>query len=83
MPLTSDGEWLIQAVAATAMEPLAGLHERVAEAAKSTSELPGTLRPEDLEARRRDARERGVVLDDSTRSALRAWGETLGVSDLP
>lgn len=79
-PLTIEGEWLVQAVAASAMEPLAGLHERVAEALKAAPELP--LAPGRLETPRREARERGVVLEVATLSDLRDRAAKLGVTDV-
>ncbi len=79
-PVTPAGEWLVQAISVTALEPLAGFHERVAEAAKSVPKSP--LRPETLETLRRDAREKGVVLSEATRSSLRKWAERLDVENL-
>ncbi len=72
--------WLVQAVSVASMEPLASLNLRVAEAARSAPDSP--LRPDRLEARRRDARESGVTLDAKTRSALDAWAKKLGAAPL-
>ncbi|MDB5351359.1 MAG: malate/lactate dehydrogenase [Planctomycetota bacterium] len=79
-PLTAHGEWIVQALSVIALEPLAGFHERVTEAAKAASN--SVLRPEMLEAVRRDAREHGVELSEATQSSLREWARRLGVEDV-
>ena len=79
-PLTLGGEWLVQAVAASAMEPLAGLHERVAEARARVRDSP--LDPSRVEAHRREARESGIALDDATLLALRNRAAEAGVPDI-
>lgn len=72
------GEWLVQAVAVAALEPLSSLHERVAERA-STADGPSILRPDRLDEHRRIARERGVPVDPAARAAIAAWAGRLGV----
>lgn len=78
--LRIEGEWLVQVLSAVATEPLAALHDRVAEA---MGEEPGwPLAPGRLEAPRREAREHGVTLEAPVRTALRTWAERLGVPEL-
>jgi LDH2 family malate/lactate/ureidoglycolate dehydrogenase len=76
----SGGEgWLILALAVSAMEPLTSFHERVASSFAHANQGAGVLSPEAWEARRREARERGVSLDPAAIQALRGWADRLGV----
>ena len=78
--LAPNGGWLIQAVAVAALEPLASLKLRVGQASKAAAD--SSLRPDRLEAARREAGDSGVTLDARTRSALDAWAERLGIAPL-
>ena len=74
-------EWLLQAVAVAALEPLASFQDRVARAGAGAEDRSGWLRPSEWEARRRQAREFGVMLPPDRLEALRGWAERLGVED--
>ena len=73
-----DG-WLVLAVSASAMESLASFHERVAASFLGWAEGRRRLMPEAWEARRREARERGLPLDQATVDGLEGWAKRLGV----
>jgi LDH2 family malate/lactate/ureidoglycolate dehydrogenase len=77
--LAPDGGWLVVALSVAASEPLTSFHQRVASALASGADPPGLLRPDRWEARRREARERGVALAPETREALGEWAARLGV----
>jgi LDH2 family malate/lactate/ureidoglycolate dehydrogenase len=77
---SGEGGWVILALAVSAMEPLTSFHERVASTFTNTPEGAGVLSPGSWEARRREARERGVSLDGPSLDALKAWADRLGVS---
>jgi hypothetical protein len=77
--LASGGEVVVLAVAVTALEPLATFHERVEETSKGLKGGPGRLLPEAWEARRREARERGVGLAPAALAPLRRWAERFAV----
>ena len=68
----ADG-WMILALSVPSMESLTSYHQRIAEGSRTLAGGPGSLRPETLEARRREARERGVPLDPSSTAALKEW----------
>lgn len=74
-----SGGWLLAVLAISALEPLAGFHERLMAAIEGDSS-PGTLRPDAWEAHRRGIREHGVPLDAATVAALRGHAERSGVS---
>ncbi|MBX6314516.1 MAG: hypothetical protein IRY99_16620, partial [Isosphaeraceae bacterium] len=79
--LAPEGGWLIAAIAIVAAEPLTAFHQRVAAALRSQEEAqaPGLLLPGPWDARRRQARERGVPLDPHALDALRRWAARLNV----
>lgn len=76
-----EGEWLIQVVAVAAFEPLEAFRERVSSGLVGSSggPAPGLLRPDDWEAHRRAARERGIALEARTWKELRRWADRLEV----
>lgn len=76
--LSGPDGWTILALAVPALEPLTSFHDRVAGSFPGQASA-GTLLPEPWEARRREARERGVVLDDAASAALGRWSERLQV----
>lgn len=73
-----DG-WLVAAVSVTAMEPLAAFHARLADALRGLDEAGGRLLPGPWEARRRDARERGVAVPPAAWNGLARRAERFGV----
>jgi hypothetical protein len=79
--LLHDQEWIVQAIAVTAFEPLAGLHERVLARLEAGESSDGTamLSSRQLEARFRDARLNGVPLSPVVVSQLAEGGQHLGI----
>jgi len=75
-----EGGWAILAIAVLAFEPLADFRERIAAMAGSATPWPASLSPVAWEASRREARERGVALDDRASAGLRDWAGRLGVA---
>jgi len=73
-----DG-WAILTLAVAALEPLPRFHDRVAASIGDGPEAPGRLSPVPWDARRREARERGVALDPAAEAGLRGWSERLEV----
>jgi LDH2 family malate/lactate/ureidoglycolate dehydrogenase len=65
--LIPAGGWLVAAVSVAAVEPLAAFHQRVAAAWYGLDEAPDRLLPDAWDARRREARVRGIAI------ALPAW----------
>lgn len=78
--LAPEGCWLVAAVAVGALEPLATFHERMSESLRSQKELPGLLLPAAWEARRIDARQRGVIVERAAMAELARWAEHLAVA---
>jgi len=74
----ADG-WAIIALAVAAMDPLTTFHERAATSFAGAVEGEGRLLPSPWEGRRRQARERGVALDETASAGLRNWSDRLGV----
>jgi LDH2 family malate/lactate/ureidoglycolate dehydrogenase len=77
--VAGDGGWLILALSVSSMESLASFHERVASSFLERDEQPGQLKPESWDERRREARERGVLLDEASMEGLKNWSERLQV----
>jgi LDH2 family malate/lactate/ureidoglycolate dehydrogenase len=77
-----NGDWLIGAVAVAELEPLATFHERVRTALSHSNVVRGQLAPSVWEARRREARERGIPIAAPVWKKLSRWGERLRV-ELP
>jgi LDH2 family malate/lactate/ureidoglycolate dehydrogenase len=65
--------WMILALSVPAMESLSTFHERAWDLAHPSIDGKGSLLPETLESRQREARERGVPLDPSTVASLKEW----------
>ena len=81
--LVPEGDWLILALAVTALEPLASFQDRVAAAVGGNTESAAdTLRPAARDAHRRAVREQGVPIDPATRAALDRHAVRLGVAAL-
>lgn len=82
--LVPEGEWLVQAVSVPAIESLAAVQERVqATLAGRRGTSPtanGLLPPTELEARRQQARERGVPVADPVATELQARAQRLGIA---
>jgi LDH2 family malate/lactate/ureidoglycolate dehydrogenase len=78
-PLAPEGGWLVAAVSVASMEPLTTFHRRVADALKGLGEEDGRLLPAPWEARRREARERGMAVAPPAWKALSRRAERLGV----
>jgi LDH2 family malate/lactate/ureidoglycolate dehydrogenase len=78
--VSGPGGWTILALAVWAMEPLETLHNRMAGAFSGpTGGGPGTLLPGPWEARRRDVRERGIILEERALAGLGRWSERLRI----
>ena len=77
--LAGDDGWLILAFSVASMESLTSFHDRVAASFRGSNEWRGGLRPESWEARRREARERGILLDQASLDGLKGWAERLQV----
>ncbi len=73
--LVPEGGWLAGAVSVNAIEPLATFQERVSAELRRESEAPGRLAPTLWDARRREAREHGVVVSHAAREKLKHWSE--------
>jgi len=71
--------WLVAAVSGTAMGPLSAFHAQVAGALQGVEDGGGRLLPGPWETRRREARERGVTVNEAAWTALATRAETLGV----
>lgn len=78
--IAGEDGWAILALAVPALEPLSGFHERVAASLKGAEEGEGCLLPGPWDARRREARERGVAIDDAAWAGLRARAERIGLA---
>ncbi len=78
--LVSGEEWLVLAVAVTALESLAAFQERVTAATAGAGEGSGRLLPGTWEATRREARARGVRIDPDAWAELSRRAEKLGMS---
>jgi LDH2 family malate/lactate/ureidoglycolate dehydrogenase len=77
----SGGEgWIVLALSVTAFESLAAFHERVAASFDEASSKPGRFSPKNWEVRRREARERGVVVDEEAILKLKFRANRLGVA---
>ena len=77
--LAPDGGWLVAAVAIRAFEPLGSFHGRVEATLRGLPDAPGRLLPAAWEARRRNARERGVSVDAAAMGPLLLRAEGLGI----
>jgi LDH2 family malate/lactate/ureidoglycolate dehydrogenase len=77
--VAGDGGWLILALSVSSMESLSSFHERVASSFLVREEQPGQLKPESWDERRRESRERGVLLDEASMEGLKKWSERLQV----
>ena len=78
--IAGDDGWAILALAVPALESLGGFHARMTMAFRGGAEGNGQLLPDPWEARRREARERGVVLDGGALAALRDRADRFGLS---
>lgn len=78
--LVPDGGWLVAAVSATALEPLATLHERVADAITGLEGAAGRLLPGPWDRHRREVREHGVGVDPAAWEHLAGHAARLGVA---
>jgi LDH2 family malate/lactate/ureidoglycolate dehydrogenase len=75
-----DGDWLVCAVGVRAIESLAGFRERVDVGMRDLGDGPGRLLPGAWEARRKEARERGIRIAAGPWKKLAQWAERLGVA---
>jgi LDH2 family malate/lactate/ureidoglycolate dehydrogenase len=71
--LVPEGGWLAGAVSVNAIEPLATFQERVSVETRRGGEGPGRLSPSTWEARRREARDHGVVVSPAAWKKLKRW----------
>jgi LDH2 family malate/lactate/ureidoglycolate dehydrogenase len=71
--------WLVAALSITAMESLSTFHERVADTLHGLDEADGLLLPTPWEARRCEARARGVSVRAASWKALQTWADRLAV----
>ena len=78
--IVPEGGWLVGAIAVARFEPLASFHERVGAAMRGAEGSPGRLVPVPWEARRRDAREHGVVVGAAASKRLKRWAERCDVT---
>jgi LDH2 family malate/lactate/ureidoglycolate dehydrogenase len=76
--LIPAGGWLVAAVSVAAIEPLAAFHQRVA-AWDGLEEAPGRLLPDAWDARRREARARGIAIPLPAWKSLNQWAQRLAV----
>ena len=79
--LPEDG-WLVAAISIPAMESFAAFDERLAAVSSGMAPVPGRLPPDVLEARRREVRQKGVIVDSAVQKDLNHWARRLSV-DLP
>ncbi len=70
------------AIAIPAMEAFATFDERLASAASGMTPAAGRLLPGDWENRRREVRNRGLVVEPAAWTAVAQWARRLAV-DLP
>ncbi|WP_406701289.1 Ldh family oxidoreductase [Singulisphaera sp. Ch08] len=77
--MVPEGGWLVAALSIKTIESLSGLHERVSSTMRLTDEAPGRLLPTTWEARRREARERGVAVTTVSLTRFHDWANRLGV----
>lgn len=77
--LSGPEGWSILALAVPAMEPLTSFHERVNGTFSDPAGGAGQLLPGPWAAHRREARERGIAIDDGASADLRTWSERLHV----
>jgi LDH2 family malate/lactate/ureidoglycolate dehydrogenase len=80
--LLPEGGWLVAALSIPALESFAAFDERLAAVARGTSPAPGRLLPEVWEARRRECRQKGVVIDGEAWKSVVHWARRLAV-DIP
>ena len=78
--LVPEGGWLVGAIAIPRFEPLASFQERAGAAMRGLEELPGRLAPASWEARRREAREHGVVVGPAAWKKLKRWADRLDIA---
>ena len=76
--LIPAGGWLVAAVSVAAVEPLAAFHQRVA-AWDGLDEAPGRLLPGAWDARRREARTRGIAIPLPAWKSLNQWAQRLAI----
>ncbi len=80
--LLADGGWLVAAVSIPALEPLATYHERFVADGHEMAPAPGRLLPEAWESRRREARQKGVIVEPEAWKSIAHWARRLSV-DVP
>lgn len=77
--MVPPGGWLVAALGVKAIESLSGFHERVSSTMRLTDEAPGRLLPTTWETRRREARERGLLVTKASLTRFNQWANRLGV----
>jgi Malate/L-lactate dehydrogenase len=77
--ISDEGGWVILALSVLAFESLAHFQGRVASSFLDPGPWSGGLRPDSWEDHRREARERGVMLDPAALVGLKSWADRLGV----
>jgi LDH2 family malate/lactate/ureidoglycolate dehydrogenase len=80
--LVPEDGWLVAAVSIPALESFATFDERLAAVASGVSPAPGRLLPDAWEARRREVRQKGVVVEAATWKSLAHLARRLSV-DVP
>ena len=80
--LVPEGGWVVAAISIPAMESFAAFDLRLAAVSSGMTAAPGRLSPDALEARRRQVRQKGIVVDPAVEKALNHWARRLSV-DLP
>jgi LDH2 family malate/lactate/ureidoglycolate dehydrogenase len=78
--LIPTGGWLVAAVSVAALEPLTAFHQRVTAAWSGLDESPGRLLPDAWDARRREARVRGIAIASPAWKSLNQWAQRLAVA---
>jgi LDH2 family malate/lactate/ureidoglycolate dehydrogenase len=78
--LAGERGWIVAAYTVTAQEPLVAFQQRVAGAVGGLEGRDGLLLPASWEARRVEARERGVAIAATAWKALGKWAGRLGVT---